>query len=197
MKKLSAVLALAALSLVVVSPAAAFTTSISNIFDSSSGKSIAKWKLDVKMLTNNSAVVATTVTSESESGENKIKSWDDMENTSIETYDTDAASLSDTTVNTNALEEDLNGAEDGDTTITTIEDDSEAFALVEDENEEEVEFNNSVVAADSVEAEADTGDNEIFSGGSVLDAHIVAGKALTASGAVKILNSNIKSIVRH
>ena len=197
MKKLSAVLTLAALSLVVVSPAAAFTTSISNIFDSSSGKSIAKWKLDVKMLTNNSAVVATTVTSESESGENKIKSWDDMENTSIETYDTDAASLSDTTVNTNALEEDLNGAEDGDTTITTIEDDSEAFALVEDENEEEVEFNNSVVAADSVEAEADTGDNEIFSGGSVLDAHIVAGKALTASGAVKILNSNIKSIVRH
>src|SRR3989344_4429303 len=171
MKKLSAVLTLAALSLVVVSPAAAFTTSISNIFDSSSGKSIAKWKLDVKMLTNNSAVVATTVTSESESGENKIKSWDDMENTSIETYDTDAASLSDTTVNTNALEEDLNGAEDGDTTITTIEDDSEAFALVEDENEEEVEFNNSVVAADSVEAEADTGDNEIFSGGSVLDAH--------------------------
>jgi hypothetical protein len=196
MKKFTALFALAAIALLVASPAAAFNTSVTNVLDSSWVGAFAKWKLKVNMTTFNDAAVTTYVDSKSETGDNKIESNDDMENTTITTGDADAASLSDTTANTNSLEEDLNGSEDGDTTIDNVDDDSSVIVKVEDENEEDVNTTNFATVNDDVDADSDTGDNKLESDDSLTNGHIATGKAMTAAGGVKLLNSTIKTILR-
>ena len=77
MKKFTALFALAAIALLVASPAAAFNTSVTNVLDSSWVGAFAKWKLKVNMTTFNDAAVTTYVDSKSETGDNKIESNDD------------------------------------------------------------------------------------------------------------------------
>jgi len=197
MKKLATLLGLGALALMVATPAAAFTTNVTNVFDDSWVGAFAKWKLKINMTSTNSAVVYTKVEGDADTGDNKIESKDDMSNASISTGDADTAALSDTTANTNALEEDLNGSGDGHNYVDNVDDDSSVIVKFEDENEENVNFANAAVVNDDVDADSDTGDNEIESDDSLTNGHIVSGKALTAAGAIKLLNSNIKSIIRY
>ena len=196
MKKLFAIFSVAALSLVVATPAGAFSTFISNVNDDSYVSSTATWSLLVKVQNNNSAYVVNSVKSTANSGYNVVASADDMEDVSIVTGDTDAASLADTTANTNSIEEDLDSGADDDTTIENIDDASTVESEFTDEVENDVTNNNSAEVVDEVDAVSDTGNNVLSTDDSVTNAHIVAGKAITASGAVKLLNSNIKSIVR-
>ena len=196
MKKLFAIFSVAALSLVVATPAGAFSTFISNVNDDSYVSSTATWSLLVKVQNNNSAYVVNSVKSTANSGYNVVASADDMEDVSIVTGDTDAASLADTTANTNSIEEDLDSGADDDTTIENIDDASTVESEFTDEVENDVTNNNSAEVVDEVDAVSDTGNNVLSTDDSVTNAHILAGKAITASGAVKLLNSNIKSIVR-
>lgn len=196
MKKLIASLAVVALGVFLASPAGAFTTYVGNINDDSSVTSNTNWSLVLKVQNYNSAIVTNKVTSNANSGYNVIKSADDMENVSIVTGDTDAASLADTTANTNSIEEDLNGSGDGNTTIENIDDSSDVEVSVNEENEEDVANDNFADVYDEVDATSDTGGNTLESGDSVTGATVLAGKAITASGAVKLLNSNIKAIIR-
>ena len=196
MKKLFAIFSVAALSLMVATPASAFSTFISNVNDDSYVSSTATWSLLVKVQNNNSAYVVNSVKSTANSGYNVVASADDMEDVSIVTGDTDAASLADTTANTNSIEEDLDSGADDDTTIENIDDASTVESEFTDEVENDVTNNNSAEVVDEVDAVSDTGNNVLSTDDSVTNAHIVAGKAITASGAVKLLNSNIKSIVR-
>ncbi|PIR97237.1 MAG: hypothetical protein COT91_02585 [Candidatus Doudnabacteria bacterium CG10_big_fil_rev_8_21_14_0_10_41_10] len=196
MKKTIALFAVASMVLLVAAPAAAFTTSVSSVIDASMVKAMAKWELKVKVQNDNDALITNKIESESDSGDNKIESADDMNTTSITTGDTDAAALADSTANTNSLEEDLQGAEDGTTTVSTVDDDSTVEVEVKDKNDEDVKNDNDVIIDDDVEAEADSGDNGIDSGDSLTGGSIASGKAMSAAGAVKLLNSNIKSILR-
>jgi len=196
MKKLFASFAIVALGVFLASPAGAFTTYVGNINDDSSVTTKATWSLVLRVENHNSAVVTNHVSSSANSGYNAIISADDMENVSIVTGDTDAASLADTTANTNSIEEDLNGSSDGDTTVENIDDSSDVEVEISDENEEDVYNNNSADVFDEVAADSDTGGNVLESGDSVTNGHVIAGKAITASGAIKLLNSNIKAIIR-
>lgn len=196
MKKIAAFLSIAAISFALVSPAAAFSTFVGNIGDDSSATSNATWSLVVKIQNNNEAKVYNGINSQASSGANAVTSADDMADVSITTGDTDSASLADSAVNTNSLEEDLNGGEDGDTTVDSVDDSSEAIINVTDNNENDVVNNNNVDITDEVDASADSGSNMLDSGDSLTGGAIAAGKAVSAAGAVKLLNSNIKTIFR-
>src|SRR3989344_3315953 len=152
MKKLFAIFSVAALSLVVATPAGAFSTFISNVNDDSYVSSTATWSLLVKVQNNNSAYVVNSVKSTANSGYNVVASADDMEDVSIVTGDTDAASLADTTANTNSIEEDLDSGADDDTTIENIDDASTVESEFTDEVENDVTNNNSAQVVDEVDA---------------------------------------------
>ncbi|PIR97236.1 MAG: hypothetical protein COT91_02580 [Candidatus Doudnabacteria bacterium CG10_big_fil_rev_8_21_14_0_10_41_10] len=196
MKKFAAFLSIAAVSFALVSPAAAFSTFVGNVNDSSSVTANATWSLMVKVTNNNNALVYNNVNSNASSGANTVKSADDMSNVAITTGDTDSASLADSTVNTNSLEEDLNGGEEGTTTVDGVTDDSTVEVGLTDSNEEDVYNENFVDIVDEVNAVSDAGGNTLDSGDSLTGGTIAAGRAMSAAGTIKLLNSNIKAIFR-
>lgn len=191
MKKAIALFTVASLALLVAAPAAAFSMTVESILDDSMAKVKAKWDVKLDVENNNSTEVENDVEAESESGENEINSDDDMASVSVTSGNTDAAALADTTANTNSLLEDLNGAEAGTASVITVDDSSTVEAEVKDESKDVVENKNWIGIEDDVEAEAETGENEVNSGDSLTGASVASGAAKSAAGAVKLLNSNI------
>ena len=193
MKKIIAIISLAAMGLLVAAPAAAFSFNVQRVIDDSLAKVRASRLVKVNVDNVNDAVVENDVEAESDAGYNEIKSEDDMITAHITTGNSSATARTDSTVNLNDTEEELEPAE-GTTVVADVKDDSTANTESNDELNNVIDNDNWVNINDDVEADADTGDNEIDSGDSLTGGTIGAGGATSAADAVKVLNSNIKLI---
>ena len=193
MKKIIAIISLAAMGLLVAAPAAAFSFNVQRVIDDSLAKVRASRLVKVNVDNVNDAVVENDVEAEADAGDNEIKSEDDMITAHITTGNSSATARTDSTVNLNDTEEELEPAE-GTTVVADVKDDSTANTESNDELNNVIDNDNWVNINDDVEADADTGDNEIDSGDSLTGGTIGAGGATSAADAVKVLNSNIKLI---
>jgi len=192
-KKIIAVISLAAMGLFVAAPAAAFSFNVQRVIDDSLAKVRASRLVKVNVDNVNDAVVKNDVEAEADAGDNKIKSDDDMTTALITTGNSSATAGTNSTVNLNDTEEELEPAE-GSTLVADVKDDSKVNTEADEELNNVIDNDNWVNIDDDVDADADTGDNKIDSGDSLTGGTIGAGGATSAANAVKILNSNIKLI---
>ena len=180
MKKAFVILSLLAMAIFAYGVAAA-TNSIEDVDDGSTATISSDNDSSAKVWTSNKAFVWNSVSSTSDSGNNSVSSNDEQEDVTVTTGNAVALAGVGNVVNTTFVDVDVVGCgcDEGDNSITDIDDESNATIESDNDTRARVGTRNKAFVGNNVDATADTGGNSVSADDDQTGVDVTTGTALS------------------